>query len=266
MGTQSLLDLRIQATGVVDQAAVFMRHHFGSIQVSDVEVKGHNSLVSFVDKSAEEILVAGLSALLPSAGFITEEETVAQERKSFTWIIDPLDGTTNYLHGIPHFSISVGLYDGNNVVLGMVKNVMTDELYWAVAGGGAYKDDQSISVTSEPLFSETLIGTGFPYKQDQTVSGHFRALEYILHSTRGIRRFGSAALDLCNVASGQFGAFYEHTLNSYDIAAGALIVQEAGGCVTDYQGGDNWLFEGEMLASAPQFRDRMIDVLKAFSV
>jgi myo-inositol-1(or 4)-monophosphatase len=249
---------------IVDDAAAFMRQHFGQVTTKDIEVKGHNSLVSFVDKTAEEILVTGLTAILPSAGFITEEETIAQQLKEYTWIIDPLDGTTNFLHGIPHFSVSVGLYHQGSIILGIVKNVMTNETYWAISGHGAYVNDRRIYVSTEPDFAHTVIGTGFPYKRDHTVDGHFKALEQVLHNTRGIRRFGSAALDLCYVATGYFGAFYEHTLNAYVIAGGALIVREAGGVVSDYRGDDSWLFEGQILATAPQYRDKMIDILRHF--
>jgi myo-inositol-1(or 4)-monophosphatase len=264
MNIQALRLLKDQTQLIVDDAAAFIRTHFGQVSTHDIEVKGHNSLVSYVDKTSEEILVAGLQKILPSAGFITEEETTSQEQKEYTWIIDPLDGTTNFLHGIPHFSISIGLYDGKNVILGIVHNVMTSETYWAIKGDGAYVNNRPIMVTQELHFASTLIGTGFPYKQNQTVSGHFTALEEILHTTRGIRRFGSAALDLCYVATGHFGAFYEHTLNAYDIAGGALIVTEAGGKISDYSGGSNWLFEGQILAAAPQFKGRMVEILRQF--
>lgn len=247
-----------------NEAGAFMISYFDKVKTEEIITKGHNSLVSFVDQGSERILVERLSQILPEAGFVTEEETVDQQQKELTWIIDPLDGTTNYLHAIPHFSVSIGLYDGKDIILGVVHDVMRKQTYKAIKGQGAFCDDKQLIVTNESSFAETLIGTGFPYKADHTLPSHFIVLEEILASTRGIRRFGSAALDLCSVASGQFGAFYEQSLNAYDIAAGALIVAEAGGVISDYAGGDKWLWEGEILASAPQFQNRMLKVLSTF--
>jgi myo-inositol-1(or 4)-monophosphatase len=190
---------------------------------------------------------------------------VEQSQKSLTWIIDPLDGTTNFLHSLPYFSVSVALYDGKDVVIGIVHEVISNEVFYAIKSGGAFLNDRQIYVTDRPSFQDVLIGTGFPYKTEHTRPGHFRALEKVLLSTRGIRRIGSAALDLCYVACARFGAFYENSLNSYDIAAGALIVMEAGGMVSDFDGNDKWLFEGVILGTAPQFRSEMLEITTEFS-
>jgi myo-inositol-1(or 4)-monophosphatase len=253
-----------QVIAVCHEAGVFIASHFDKVNSDDIVVKGHNSLVSFVDQGSERILVEKLSQIFPEAGFVTEEETVDQVRKEMTWIIDPLDGTTNFLHSIPHFSISIGLHDGDHVILGVVHDVMRNETYHAIKGQGAFCNQKPLKVSNETSFADTLIGTGYPYLANHTLPGHFRVLNEVLANTRGIRRFGSAALDLCMVASGRFGAFYEQSLNAYDIAAGALIVQEAGGIVSDYSGSHKWLWEGEILASAPQYHDRMLEVLKGF--
>lgn len=264
MDQQALLMLGTKAKKVVSQAADFIRQHRDQVAYDQVIEKGANSLVSYVDQQSEEILVKGLSAILPEAGFITEEGMVEQSQKSFTWIIDPLDGTTNFLHSLPYFSVSVALYDGKDILIGIVHEVVSNEVFFAVKGGGAFLNDRQIHVTDRSSFQDVLIGTGFPYKTEHTQSGHFRALEKVLLSTRGIRRIGSAALDLCYVACARFGAFYENSLNSYDIAAGALIVMEAGGIVTDFEGGDHWLFEGIILGTAPQFRDEMLSITAEF--
>lgn len=253
-----------KAKYIVNQAAAFIKENLSVVTANDVIEKGTNSLVSYVDQQAEKILVAGLQELLPGSGFITEEEMIEQTKAEWTWIIDPLDGTTNFLHAVPFFSVSVALYDGQNIILGIVQQVMSGEVFTAVKNQGAYLNGNKICVTDRKDFSDVLIGTGFPYKTEHTCDGHFAALKDILTHTRGIRRIGSAALDLCYVACGRYGAFYEHHLNPYDIAAGALIVMESGGVVSDYQGQDHWLFEGEILASAPQFRDRMLQVTAHF--
>lgn len=265
MHTNDLDKLCKSALLVVSKAATFIKENLTKVHTDQVIEKGTNSLVSFVDQQAEQILVEGLSKLLPDAGFITEEEMTAQGKKDLTWIIDPLDGTTNFLHALPHFSVSVALYNGENVIIGIVHDVMHDEVFSAILGGGAKLNGQQISVTPRTSFHDVLIGTGFPYSTEHTSQGHFDALREVLMKTRGIRRIGSAALDLCYVACGRFGAFYEHTLNAYDIAAGALIVREAGGLVTDYRGGDEWLFEGEILATAPQLQNDMLEITSLFS-
>lgn len=253
-----------KAKFIVNQAATFIKENLSVVTADDVVEKGTNSLVSYVDQQAEKILVAGLQELLPGSGFITEEEMIEQTKAEWTWIIDPLDGTTNFLHAVPFFSVSVALFDGRNIILGIVQQVMSGEVFSAVRSQGAYLNGNKICVTDRKDFSDVLIGTGFPYKKKHTCDGHFLALKDVLAHTRGIRRIGSAALDLCYVACGRYGAFYEHHLNPYDIAAGALIVMEAGGVVSDYNGQDHWLFEGEILASAPQFRDRMLQVTSHF--
>ena len=264
MDKKELSDIVNQSLVIVKEAAHFIKNNVDKVSSDQVIEKGTNSLVSYVDQHSEAILIKGLSDILPDAGFITEEEMVEQSQKKYTWIIDPLDGTTNFLHSTPYFSVSVALYDGEKVIAGIVHEVMHDEVFYASHGNGAYLNQKVIRVTQRPSFHDVLIGTGFPYKIEHISEGHFLALKQVLSKTRGIRRFGSAALDLCYVASGRFGAFYEKTLNSYDIAAGALIVKEAGGLISDFSGGSDWLFEGEILATAPQFRDEMLDILKVF--
>ena len=259
-----LQKLCAQATVVVQEAADFIKSQRDKVTADQVDEKGKNSLVSFVDRHAEEILVRGLSAILPQAGFITEEEMVQQSNKALTWIIDPLDGTTNFLHSVPYFSVSVALYDGRQGLIGIVHEVIGKEVFYAIKDGGAFLNGSPIQVTNRPGFHDVLIGTGFPYKTEHTVPAHFLALQEVLVHTRGIRRIGSAATDLCYTACGRFGAFYEQALNSYDIAAGALIVQVAGGVISDYQGTDNWLWEGEILASAPQFQHNMLPITGLF--
>ncbi|MBK9256025.1 MAG: inositol monophosphatase [Saprospiraceae bacterium] len=264
MEKEALMQLRDKVLKVVNEAAAFINTQSTLIAEIDVTEKGKNSLVSYVDRQSEEILIKGLSSLQSEAGFITEEEMTSQSLKDLTWIIDPLDGTTNFLHDVPCFSISVALYDGSEIILGVVHEVTRQEVFHATKDSGAFMNDTPLSVTNRTSFHDVLIGTGFPYTTDQTVQAHFETLKEILWQTRGIRRLGSAAVDLCYVACGRFGAFYENSLNSYDIAAGALIVKEAGGFISDFKGEEKWLFEGEILATAPQFKDQMLSALRWF--
>lgn len=254
-----------KALSVVLEASEFIRSNFNMISEAEVEEKSQNSLVSFVDKESEKILVNGLLKIIPEAGFITEEEMVEQSRRRWTWIVDPLDGTTNFLCGAPYFSVSVALYDGQNPILGIVHEVMHREVFHAIQGRGSWLNGVAVRISQKKSFHEILVGTGFPYHTANTKRGHFSALQEVLSKTRGIRRFGSAALDLCYVACGRFGAFYESSLNAYDIAAGALIVQEAGGLITDFSGENNWLEKGEILATAPQFQKEMLEITSAFN-
>ncbi|MEL6123302.1 MAG: inositol monophosphatase family protein [Bacteroidota bacterium] len=232
----------------VRRAGAFIKDELGRVAVGDIEIKAKNSLVSYVDKTAEEILVSDLQVLLPSAGFITEEETVTQGGAAELWIIDPLDGTNNFLHGIPHFAVSVGLQVDGDLQVGIVLDVMRDECFFAWKGGGAYLNGQRISVSPTKHLSDAIIGTGFPYQSSETHQ-LTTILTDLMVSARGVRRLGAAALDLAYVACGRFDAYYEARLSSWDMAGGALIVSEAGGKVCALDGSPDFLTRGSVLAS-----------------
>ena len=240
--------LCLECIPLVRKVGVFIHSQLGKVRPEEIETKDLNSLVSYVDKKAEEQLVEGLSDLWPGAGFITEEETVAQSNGNTVWIIDPLDGTSNFLHGIPHFSISVALMVGGTLRMGMVLDVVLDELYYAWEGGGAYLNDRPIHVSTTTSISDSLVATGFPYKVED-VRPLIRTLGYFMRYARGIRRFGSAALDIVYVACGRFDCYYETTLNAWDLAGGVFIVKEAGGTVSDFKGGDDYLFGKNLIVS-----------------
>lgn len=245
------VDLHELLTGVIDcvyQTGDFIRSCRNRVSQEDIEVKEINSLVSYVDKTAEQKLVAVLTDLCPSAGFITEENTVTQSGKEWTWIIDPLDGTTNFLHDIPIFSISVALAFQGEVVLGVVYEVVRDEMFTAITGKGAKLNGKEIRVTNETDVANIVVATGYPYAKENLFTEHFTVLRKVLESTRGIRRLGTAAVDLCYVACGRFGMYYEMHLNPWDVAAGGLIVKESGGVVTDLEGKHPWLSGKSILA------------------
>lgn len=239
----------------------FIKSHVTKVSSQDIEEKELNSLVSYVDKEAENQLVEHLSHILPEAGFITEEETENQTASEYVWIIDPLDGTTNFLNQVPHFSISIALQRNKETVLGMVREVNSGEEWTAIKGKGAYLNGSAIEVDQKP-FNSILVSTGFPYSNGHDYEAMFRVLKHWLTHTRGMRRLGSAALDLCYVACGRYGAFYETTLNAWDVAAGALIVAEAGGIVSDFSKADNYLYGGEIIASSPIVYDEIIGVIQ----
>src|SRR6218665_3992735 len=227
------------------QAGSFIRKEHSGFQYERVEIKGLNDLVSYVDKGAEEILVKALQDILPAAGFIVEENT-RSEKKEYNWIVDPLDGTTNFVHGIPCYAVSIGLEYKGEVILGVVYEISRDECFAAVKGGGAVLNGEKIGVSSRKNLSESLIATGFPIYNFTRLEPYLEALKYFMQHTHGLRRIGAAAADLCYLACGRVDAFFEYNLNSWDVAAGALIVTEAGGTVNDFSGGTNWLFGREI--------------------
>ncbi len=237
-----------QARPLIVQTGAFIRAELGKVNHQDIVTKALNSLVSYVDQTAEKQLVAGLNRLLPEATFLTEEETVDTKHSDLQWIIDPLDGTTNFLHQLPVFSVSVALQKQGKIVLGIVYEINRDECFYAWAGGGAYCNDHPIRVSRNTALADSLIATGFPYYDYDRIKTYLQVLAELMKGTRGIRRFGSAAVDLAYTACGRFDGFFEYSLNAWDVAAGILLVQEAGGVVTDFSGGDNYLFGGEMIA------------------
>lgn len=247
---------------LVSEAKEYILQEVGNVNRSEIEEKELNSLVSYVDKNTEKLLVKGLLDILPQSGLITEEDTVDDRDKDWIWIIDPLDGTTNFLHQIPYFAISVALMHKDEIVLGIVHEVTRDEQFFAIKNGGAFLNDRKISVTELPSTKDILVATGFPYNNSYPVEKHFASLKQFLLNTRGMRRLGSAATDLCYVAAGRLGGYYETSLNAWDVAAGAIIVREAGGKVSDFEGGEDWLFGDSIMATAPQFYQDFLHCLE----
>jgi myo-inositol-1(or 4)-monophosphatase len=247
---QVTLSALIEDVGqAASDAAAFIRSEVGKVSSGEIEIKERNSLVSYVDKKAEMILVEALKSLLPDPGFITEEDTVDNSKCDYTWVIDPLDGTTNFLQEIPIFSVSVGLAYHGEFVLGYIVDIMHDDHYYAWKDGGAWLNGKRIHVSSTTDLSEAIVGTGFPYHDPGKLNVLAEMFQEVLIAARGIRRLGSAALDLAYVASGKLDAFYETTLNAWDIAAGVIIVREAGGTVTDFNDEGDFVSRKQLIAS-----------------
>lgn len=260
--TNTKEDLRQSLIKICAEVAAFIRTEIYQVNAADIEQKEMNSLVSYVDKEAENSLVNFLKELTPDAGFITEEDTIDTKGKAQTWIIDPLDGTTNFLHKIPHFSISIALLEGEEVTLGIVYEIMLDNAYTAIKGQGAWENKTPIKVSStiEPL--ESIVITGFPYRRDINIEASLAVLKHCVINCRGVRRLGSAALDLAYVASGKIDIYYENALNIWDLAAGALLVEEAGGKVTDYSGTRNFLKHGAIISSNGTLHDFILSPIQ----
>jgi myo-inositol-1(or 4)-monophosphatase len=246
-------------TKVTGEFIMEERRNFSS---SSVESKGHNDLVSYVDRKAEQMLVGGLKQILPEAGFITEENTSQTRGKEFNWIIDPLDGTTNFVHGMPLFCISIALVQNDELRVGVIHELNLDECFYGWHNGGAYMNNRRIRVSSVKRLADSLLATGFPYHKYERMKPYMEVFDHCMRHTHGLRRLGSAAADLAYVACGRFEAFYEYGLNSWDVAAGALLVKEAGGKVTDFSGGNNFIFGEEMIAANAHVADELLDVIR----
>lgn len=252
-----------QTRAAVSETAAFIQQETGKVQAGQIEEKFLNGLVSYVDRNAEEMLVQRLSKLLPEATFITEEETVEQAQGGdYQWIIDPLDGTTNFLYGVPQFSISVALQAQGELVLGVVQHVPAGEQFYAFQSGGAWCNEQPIRVSQRAELRQALVATGFPYHNFARADGWFSAIRKFMEQGRGLRRFGSAALDLAWVACGRFDVFFEYGLNSWDVAAGAVLVREAGGVVTDFSGGNLFVEHRELLACNAAVYEKAAGIVK----
>jgi len=248
---KELSKLTQEVCNIAKEVAQFIAAEMNKVQNNQIEEKDRNQLVSYVDTTSEKRLIAALKEVFPEAGFIAEENTTAQNsEKEWQWIIDPLDGTTNFLHHIPSFAISIGLMHQEEIVLGVVLEINRMECFSAWKGGGAYLNGEVIHVSQNGLMRNALIATGFPYYDFSILQDYVKVLQYFIEETRGIRRLGAAAVDLCYVACGRFDGFWEHSLSPWDVAAGSLIVQEAGGVVTDFKGGKNFLFGREIVASS----------------
>jgi myo-inositol-1(or 4)-monophosphatase len=248
----------------INVASHFIQSEAKKFSPEHIESKGLNNFVSYVDKTSEEMLVETLHEILPEAGFITEENTKTEQGEQLKWVIDPLDGTTNFIHGIPFYAISIALMDGNEVVLGVVNELNLNECFYAWKGGPAFKDDEEIHVSQSPKVKDSLIATGFPYYDFEKMKAYLASLEYFMQNSHGARRIGSAAVDLAYVACGRFDAFYEYSLHSWDVAAGSLILQQAGGRVSDFKGGDNYIFGKELIATNALIYDEFLSITQKY--
>ena len=228
----------------------------------EITYKGDINLVTEMDTRSERAVVGTLRASFPDHGIIAEEETTIRNGSGYTWIIDPLDGTTNYAHGYPCFSVSIALEHKGDVITGVVYDPMRDELFTAHKGQGAYLNGKRIKVSTVDALIKSLLATGFPYDRKVSEKNNLDYFHDLLMASQEVRRDGSAALDLCSVAAGRFDGFWELKLKPWDVAAGSLIVCEAGGRVTDLSGNTFDIFADEVLASNGIIHGQMVDILR----
>src|SRR5690348_14463741 len=248
--------------GAALKAARGLIRDFGEVEQLQVSVKGPGEFVSTADLRAERTLKAELGRARPGYGLLFEEggETAGSD-PHHRWIVDPLDGTTNFLHGIPHFAISIALERDREIVAGLVYEPTRDEMFWAEKGAGAYLNDRRLRVSARRQLAEAVIGTGIPYRDRGDQPAYLATLARVMAATSGVRRMGAAALDLAYVAAGRFDGFWEFGLSPWDIAAGVLLVREAGGYVTELDGGAAMLASGSVLAANDRLHGEIATLL-----
>jgi len=245
-----------------NKAARGLVRDFGEVEQLQVSVKGPSDFVSTADMRAEKVIKAELKKARPDWGFLMEESGVDEGRDPrYRWIVDPLDGTTNFLHGIPHFAISIALEKDGEIIAGVVLSPITDELYWAEKGSGAFVNDRRLRVSSRRDITQSLFATGIPFRGRPGHQPFLRELGQVMAVSAGVRRMGVASLDLAYTAAGRFDGYWENNLQSWDIAAGVILVREAGGFVTELNGGPNPVHTGSILAANQHMHQALRDVL-----
>jgi myo-inositol-1(or 4)-monophosphatase len=227
-----------------------------------IATKRSNDFVSEVDQQAEAAIIEVLKQAYPDHGIYAEESGRQDEKAEYQWIIDPLDGTTNYLHGFPQFSVSIALKHKARLEAAVIYDPISQELFTAARGEGAQLNEKRIRVSGYKGLNGALLGTGFPYTDQSYIDTYLATMKALMAPTAGIRRPGSAALDLAWLAAGRTDGFWEFNLNAWDIAAGALIVREAGGIVTDFYGRDGYLENGDIIAASPKVFPEMLKIIE----
>lgn len=254
-------ELSVAKEAVYEAADIIQSHQ--NNQDFKVNFKGLNDMVTNADVESEQKIMEMILDQFPDDQFIAEEsEQEVIDLDGRNWIIDPIDGTTNFVHGFPVYCVSIGFWEDGEPKVGVVLEVNSDELYWAVEGEGAFLNEDKIQVSALDDPQHALVGTGFPYDKKDSMGDYLQLFRYLLHNTQSIRRPGAAAYDLCCVAAGRFDGFYEHPLHPWDVGAAALIVREAGGVVSDWEGGDSWLTSTYMVAGNKTVHAYILDAIE----
>ncbi|HLP74513.1 MAG TPA: inositol monophosphatase family protein [Bacteroidales bacterium] len=259
-----LKKLTSEIEAIAREAGSFISKEALSFDIGRAEVKGLNNFVSYVDKGAEKIIVNKLTALLPEAGFEAEEGTSDKRGKIYNWVVDPLDGTTNFMHGLPPYAVSIALREHDEPVAGAVFEITRNEMFTGWKNGGAWLDGKIIHVSDAVKMSESLIATGFPYTDFSRFDGYMELFSWCCQHTHGVRRLGSAATDIAYVACGRFEGFYEYGLYPWDIAAATIILREAGGRISDFSGNEKALTGSEIIAASEAVFLEMLKIVSNF--
>ncbi len=263
-GTLDLQKITREVCELSRSVGKYLQSEKDKLKSCEIENKGRHDFVSYVDKTSEERLMQELHKILPEAGFIAEESPDVKTNDLYNWVIDPLDGTTNFIHGLPVYSISIALMAKDEVVSGVVYEPNRDECFYAWKESPAYLNRQIIRVSVPSTIEDSLFATGFPYYDYSKLDRYLELFRFLLKNTHGIRRMGSAAIDLAYVACGRFEGFYEYSLHPWDVAAGSFIVEQAGGRVSDFSGKKNHIFGKEIVATNHAVYDEFIQLIKKY--
>ncbi|MER9427826.1 inositol monophosphatase family protein [Mesorhizobium sp. M0408] len=260
MARSAILNVMVQAAM---KAGRSLSRDFGEVQNLQVSMKGPGDYVSQADRKAEDIVFAELSKARPGYAFLMEERGVIEgDDGQHRWIVDPLDGTTNFLHGIPLFAVSIALERQGQIVAGVVYNPAMDELYTAERGGGAFMNDRRLRVAGRTKLVDAVIGCGMPHLGRGQHGNFLIELRNVMAEVSGVRRLGSASLDLAYVAAGRMDGFWETGLSAWDVAAGILLIREAGGFVSDFAGGQDVLNAGSLVAGNELIQRALLKTIK----
>ncbi|MFZ2196086.1 MAG: inositol monophosphatase family protein [Thermodesulfovibrionales bacterium] len=236
--------------------------NLGQLSTADIQTKQAFDFVTRVDKWSEAVIMQTIREKFPHHLFLSEETIKQEGNGGYRWIIDPLDGTTNYIHSYPIFSVSIALEYQNEIILGVVFDPLRDELFHAVKGGGSFLNNSSISVSDIALAEKSLIATGFPFRKKEMIDRYLDAFRKIFEQVSDIRRAGSAAMDLAYIAAGRVEGFFELNLSPWDIAAGSLLIGEAGGIITDFAGGEHYLVTGNIVAGNTNIHSEILEIIR----
>ena len=256
--------LNTQVNALCRSVGAYISIEQGKLSSRDIATKGLHDYVTHVDMQSEKMLIDGLSGLLPGSGFLVEENTVKNTQEEYTWIIDPLDGTTNFIHGLPVFAISVALLKGDEMILGTILDVKSDECFYASQDGAAFLNSKEIKVSERATLGDSLLATGFPFNDFGRQKEYLQMLGHLMQQCRGIRRYGSAAIDLAWVACGRFDGFWEYGLKPWDVAAGSFIVERAGGRCSDFIGGKDFIYGKEIVCGNPGIYKELVEIVQQY--
>ena len=258
-----IIEIYNKTITVASKAAQIIRQNISDNNYQ-IDAKGKNDFVTEIDKKTERFIVDELQKILPDAGFIAEEKSSLKVGDVYNWIVDPIDGTSNFIHGIYPCSVSIGLKENDEIILGVIFEVGRCECFSAYRGGGAWLNGERIYVSTKKSIPDSFIATGFPYNRFECIDSYIDLLKYFVTNAQGVRRLGSAAVDIAYVAAGRFDGFYEFDLKPYDVAAGIIILKEAGGFVCDFNKGNNYLFGGEIVVANPYIFEDFSSIIKCY--
>lgn len=256
--SQALLNIAENAAHSAAKIIVRSMEHVGSLEITE---KGRHDYATEVDRLAEKEVIRVIQRAYPSHTIIAEESGEHKGDPDDVWIIDPLDGTTNYIHSFPHYCVSIAHLHKGKINVGVIYDPVRDEMFSAARGQGAKMNDKRLRVSQQKNLDHALLGTGFPFRDKHHIKSYFRTFEAVFPNSAGVRRAGSAALDLAYVAAGRLDGFWEIKLNKWDMAAGVLLIHEAGGLVGDFYGGETYLENGNIVAGNPKIFKQLLKLI-----